>query len=208
MPKVIKKLAEEFRAVIPSLQAAKSPLIIVITQVDPDAIGSALGLQTMLTDAGIQTSIVYCGRFGHPQNRALINQLSLSSVLIPADKFTPPAGSRFALVDSSAINEARLPEAMKPLDPVIIIDHHRHAGNLERAGRFVLIDETVGSASTLVTELLFAMNAQGPESLPLPQFEAAAALALGIFPDTRSLTGASKRDRDAYGLLTEYIDQD
>jgi len=45
---------------------------------DPDAIGSAMGIQLILKDAGLDSVVCYSGEVSHPQNKTILNVLDIS----------------------------------------------------------------------------------------------------------------------------------
>ena len=95
---------EEFTRVVNSHEGDFN---IIVTQVDPDAVGSAIGTAALLETLGRKSRIHYCGTFGHPQNRAIANKYNLKSEMnaIPFDKSTHKEyfanAKNFILVDSS-----------------------------------------------------------------------------------------------------------
>ena len=183
-----------FREVVGTLSGS---LDVVIAQMDPDALGAAFGVSLVLRRiSDVTPRIVYSGSIGHPQNRAMVNLYGLREVLVRMEDMDDPPG-RCVLVDSSRARDNRLPEGVE-LDPVLVIDHHR-GSDPEREGTFVWVED-VGSASTLVTELIRACDLEfddGPEP---------ALLAMGIYTDTKALVRAGSRDRDAYGYVTASVE--
>jgi len=117
---------------------------ILITQVDPDAIGAALGLWEFMQNSSMVSSMVscpeiyYCGEVNHPQNRMIRNKMdqwgmTLSPVPHGQDLSTFMLDRQLALVDSSSINDGRLPVAWRgQIRPTVIIDHH--SGGQSEAG--------------------------------------------------------------------------
>lgn len=178
---------------------------ILATQLDPDALASALGLQHLILKVtGHKLPVVYSGAIGHPQNRALINACGLGALITKLSDFGNAVNEgRPLLVDSSTSRDVRLPVTMLPLIPRVVIDHHR--GDFEDGGgegdQYFWIDGTVGAASTLIIELAVALEVQLPDRLTVP-------LALGIYTDTKALTAASERDREAYGRVTNEANRD
>ncbi|MCG6551230.1 MAG: hypothetical protein L7F77_02790, partial [Candidatus Magnetominusculus sp. LBB02] len=136
---------------------ALSTLPIVITQIDPDAIGSAMLLRFIAMKSGKDAIIYYCGHFGHPQNRTMFTLFDLGSIIFPI-KEMPKEIKHCALVDSSQVNDARL--MGRTIAPIIIIDHHDTDSKIKEEydnNIFVMIDR-VGAAATLLSEILFAMR--------------------------------------------------
>jgi nanoRNase/pAp phosphatase (c-di-AMP/oligoRNAs hydrolase) len=163
---------------------------ILIAQLDPDALGAAFGMAEYLGRQGIEARymrVVYCGGMGHPQNRMLVNRFNL-----PLQRATELDDDVVVLVDSSSTTDSRIPFEFTPQ---IVIDHHR--GNVVPSeSNYVLVDETVGSASTLVVELLKGKCGKTTATL----------LAIGIYSDTKGLISAGPRDREAFKLIAKDLD--
>jgi nanoRNase/pAp phosphatase (c-di-AMP/oligoRNAs hydrolase) len=185
-----------------TIEALSNTLPIVITQVDPDAIGSAMLLRYIAMNLGREVTIYYCGHFGHPQNRTIFTLFDLGSIMFPI-KEMPKEVKACALVDSSQVNDSRL--MGRVIAPVIIIDHHEIDAKIREdydESGFILI-ERVGAAATLLTELVFAMG----YTLPKNSKEATLG-ALAIFTDTKMLINATERDVLAYSKLLENADKE
>ena len=189
---------ETFRSVVSKVAHAESGIVIVLTQVDPDAMGAAVALRDIipaLTDAHPPV-IVACGPVGHPQNRTILNKFSL--------EFKPPSkvsgDEKLILVDSSSTSDDRLPEHLNGLTPSVVIDHHK-GSNLPHEGdeHFYWIDQEAGATCTMLAELIKELEHVPSETLRL-------LLALGIYTDTGALVTASQRDRTAYGWITDQVD--
>jgi len=126
----LKRVAEE--------RSEYGPFAIFIAQIDPDAIGSAFGMQEVLTQLGHSSHIYYQGRVGHPQNEALCQKLGLMSRMRPimeteeAQSGEPP--KNIILVDSSRSKDSRLPFMV---DPVIVVDHHEKSDIKDRGDIFL-----------------------------------------------------------------------
>jgi nanoRNase/pAp phosphatase (c-di-AMP/oligoRNAs hydrolase) len=178
----------------------KAQTLILITQVDPDALGSAVALAYIIrhTNPGTKVGIAYCGAIGHPQNRAIVNRYNLKSVLTPISDIKTFEGMSLILTDSSSIDESRIPAEYRPLNPSIVIDHHRGGITTETEEQFVWVEE-VGAASTLVIELGQAL------SMDFSEDETNLLLSLGIYTDTKALIGASPRDVEAYSSMMEKV---
>jgi len=177
-------------------------VLIVITQIDPDAIGAAMGLKLLLNFVfGKRSSICYCGSIGHPQNRLIFAKYDLGREIIPIEKTQELFSSAdIAFVDSSNLKDPRIPKGVS-FDPVIVIDHHQNDGALKNSeGRFVWI-ESVGAACTLVTEL-FRQSTTGMKLLQ-EHPQVATLLAMGIYSDTKALCAAGIRDGRAYSTIVE-----
>jgi nanoRNase/pAp phosphatase (c-di-AMP/oligoRNAs hydrolase) len=191
----LKRVAEE--------RAAHGPFCIFIAQIDPDAIGSAFGMQEVFNLLGHSSHIYYQGRVGHPQNEALCQKLGLMSRMRPlfepgADVVGEPP-ENIVLVDSSKRKDSRLPFV---IDPVITVDHHEKSDIKDNDDIFLWLDESSGSASTMVAELLSEMT---PESWEFKS-DLALMLALGIYTDCKSNTRSGERDDQAFAWVKRYTD--
>jgi nanoRNase/pAp phosphatase (c-di-AMP/oligoRNAs hydrolase) len=191
----LKRVAEE--------RSAFGPFCIFIAQIDPDAIGSAFGMQEVFNLLGHSSHIYYQGRVGHPQNEALCQKLGLMSRMRPI--FEPGVESNgecpenVVLVDSSKRKDSRLPFL---IDPVIVVDHHEKSDIKDSNDIFLWLDESSGSASTMVAELLSEMTPEGWEF----KSDLALMLALGIYTDCKSNTRSGERDDQAFAWVKRYTD--
>lgn len=173
---------------------------IIITQVDPDAIGAAFALEYILRNLGKDSKIFYCGAIGHPQNRSIVNKYNLSRRMKPIQKMELSENIPTALVDSSSIDDARLGSFRGKIHPVIIVDHHRGNGHTESEKTFFDIEDA-GATCTLLIEIMSELGMKFTDENRI----IALLLALGIYTDTKALVSAGSRDRDAYGKVTKFI---
>ncbi|SRR6056297_844769 len=190
------------------LEGVTGQLSIIIAQLDPDALASAMGLEYIveqLTDLEVQ--IYYFGNIGHPQNRCLINKYDLKRKIKPIEESDINNDSKIALVDSCDIRDGRLLDEKSDIPlPFIIIDHHRGEPNVsENEDNFVWIED-IGSASTMIVELLKVLDPNINDYLSSESgIMLATMLTLGIYTDTNKLISSSQRDRKAYGFVTEFV---
>src|SRR3989344_733648 len=188
--------------VLQSFVASPQGIDIFVAQVDPDAIGSALG--TMLLIEAIFTrspKIFYAGHIAHPQNKWVFNKYGLRKMFAPVAEYKNGEGKIHAIVDSSLAQDSRIKLA---LSPKIVIDHHKGSELVEDENSFFWIEEVgIGAASTLVTELLREKDYKfSPDNAYI-----APLLALGIYNDTKSMMSASKRDRAAFDYLSQQFQE-
>ena len=186
---------------------------VIITQFDPDAFASSLGLDLVLRELirrvneekiNSPIKIYYCGRIGMAQNRAILNTYDLGRIIKPVSEIKPDTLSATldtTLLDSSKVRDDRLPNNIK-IKPRIIVDHHEDSDITEQEDVFVWI-EKVGATSTLIAELLKELDFKFSEE----NKHVAALLALGIYTDTKALAGASQRDRNAFGYVTNFVSE-
>jgi len=176
---------------------------IIIAQVDPDAIGSAVAMARLIhriKGNGFKAKIFYAGSISHPQNRALVNRFNLASAMKHVKNFTAADNRNVVLVDSSAIADNRL-SGIDKIKPLIVIDHHRGGDVVEEDNSFVWVED-VGSASTMMFEAMQALE------VPIVEGESmtvALLLAVGIYTDTGSLMDCSARDRTAYNEIAGLV---
>lgn len=191
--------AARFRKVVRKITG---DIVIFITQVDPDAVGSAVGVAQTIRHvlAGARwngsITITYCGSVGHPQNLALFNEFALFERFVKAEDLEIGDNTTVVLVDSSLVQDSRMPASLRGLSPRLVIDHHRGT-DLPKAGEhdFFWIDDEVGAASTLVAELARTTRTELTDATKVM-------LALGIVTDTKTLTYCDDRDREMYAWLT------
>jgi nanoRNase/pAp phosphatase (c-di-AMP/oligoRNAs hydrolase) len=170
------------------------PFAIIVAQIDPDAIGSAFGMQEVLNLLGASSNIYYMGRVGHPQNEALCNKFGLMGRMRPMPGEKP---DNIVLVDSSRGKDSRVPYLMSP---VIVVDHHGRTDLEEGENTFIWVDETAGSSCTMVAEILSDVVPEKWEFKP----DLALMLSLGIYTDCKSNTRAGDRDNQAFAWVKRY----
>jgi len=180
-----------------AVMARQVRLAIPIAQVDPDGIGSAMGLAAIARHLGVESDVSYAGSFGHPQTRMLWETFGLGSRIARFSGIAP--GSSVALVDSSQTKDARF--GGEELFPAIIIDHHGVERREITGDRFHYV-APCGAASSIVALLGILL------SVPFDA-ETCTLLALGIQTDTFGLTGISTgpMDRAMFASLMETGDQ-
>lgn len=175
---------------------------IVVTQVDPDAIGTAIAMQTLLKKVfGRPSVILYCGDFGHPQNSILFTKYNLARFLTRITDDPDSEKGLMILVDSCSSTDMRLPKG-KVYRPRIVIDHHRSDGTVKDRDGLVWVED-VGAAATLLIELC-----QELDPSVLQDQLVALLLALAIHTDTKAMTFTGERDRRAYGVVCQHFSQD
>ncbi len=186
MSELTPKRIEKFQQVI---SGAQNGFAIIITQVDPDAIGSALALAYLIKHirSSNGVAIYYCGSISHPLNRTAVIRYNLGEILQPIRNWKPD-NRQVALVDSSKMADARLGIDLKT-PPILVIDHHRGTDVMETDQSFVWVED-VGSASTMMVELCFALKVDFQTLEPAIPIM----LALGILTDTDNLIRGGERD--------------
>ncbi|MCC7004635.1 DHH family phosphoesterase [Candidatus Nomurabacteria bacterium] len=188
------------------LKSLKGQVSILITQVDPDALASAMALRHLCRQVnqelvGSKLKIFYCGSVSHPQNRAVVYKFELGSKMLPISAATQSDLENILLVDSSSMNDGRIPDGMKVPVPKVVVDHHRGGNVPEGEGRFVWVED-IGACSTMFIELLqahsFDFSHDSAHAL-------STMLAIGVHTDTGGLINCGKRDRTAFTLASENI---
>ena len=189
--KTASKTDTKVEFLLPLLDNAKSVLIAMQDNPDPDAIAAAVALKKIAnTQADSLCTIGYAGIIGRAENRALVKYLAINFRLINEIDF-----KRFdliCLVDTQpGTGNNSLPAN---IIPDIVIDHHP-IHKLTRKCRFTDIRRNYGSTSTILCEYLKNLNTPIDTQL-------ATALLYGIRSDTQDLgREAIKADIDAIGFL-------
>jgi len=191
------------------------PLVIIVTQMDPDAMGSALGLKNHIKNLRPEATIYYCGYISHKQNQTIMNLLDLGHIFLPIAEMPQTSefldSHLFAFVDSSSVDDSRLGQLRGKIIPRIVIDHH-HGDFRPKDGDFNWVEHHVGAASTLLTELWqYEVHGTGKEASPVnPKLspDVAKLLCLGIYSDTHNLIAATDRDLAAWIWLRGFINED
>jgi nanoRNase/pAp phosphatase (c-di-AMP/oligoRNAs hydrolase) len=173
-------------------------LILPHNDPDPDAIGAAVALQSLLsTKLGIRCRIAYKGIIGRAENKALVRYLQNPLFQLTDEDLDTPGD--IALIDTQpgAGNNA-LPANRSA---TLVIDHHPRQEETASA-LFADVRSRIGATSSILTEY---MQAAALEPNPM----VATALFYGIKTDTQGLIrGASATDIAAYSYLQPLIDVD
>ncbi len=178
-------------------------LNIPITRLDPDALGAAFGLSFIFNSRNKKTRIVCCGKIGNRQNRLIVEEFGLKQKMTQihidefSERFADDKSNQLALVDCLSKRDCSL--LGKDKHPIVIIDHHKSESELEQGDNEFYWVEIIGSASTLITELIRELELEFSED----EKYIAKLLALGIYTDTKSLIGGCSRDRKAYEFLSK-----
>jgi nanoRNase/pAp phosphatase (c-di-AMP/oligoRNAs hydrolase) len=176
---------------------ARRLLILTHANPDPDALASALGLQTLLRRRLERSAvIVFSGIIGRPENRAMVEQLEIGA--IPIEQAEAGPDSAFILVDTQpGRRNNALPAGTRP---IAVIDHHPDWGGLQGVA-FVDLREDYGATSTIVTEYLRELDLR-------PSSRLATALFYGIASETRHLARETETaDIACSQYLYRYVDK-
>lgn len=99
---------------------------------DPDAIGSIMGLQWLLTKKyNVESDSFYSGKISHPQNKAVVNLLDPG--LKPVSECNKDNYDCFMLVDTIPSHAG----TMEGVKFDLVIDHHKEAPNGGFNGLFI-----------------------------------------------------------------------
>jgi len=164
------------------LDGAKSMLIVVQNNPDPDAIAAAAGLREIANELhGIACSVAHSGTVGRAENLALLRYLGLNTRNL--DELELDRFDRLGMVDAQpgAGNVNFDPEFR--LD--VVIDHHPIRRET-RSARFTDVRSRYGAASTILYEYLKEAGLEIPTRI-------ATALVYGIRSDTQDLGRESHR---------------
>lgn len=173
------------------LDGAKTMLIVVQNNPDPDAIAAAAALREIANEIhGIACSVAHTGAVGRAENIALLDYLRLNTRDIDCldlDRF-----DRLGMVDAQpGAGNVKFDPSVR-LD--VVIDHHPIRRET-RSARFTDIRSRYGATCTMLYEYLNAAQIDIPTRL-------ATAMIYGIKSDTQDLGREStKADVEAYLAL-------
>ena len=186
-----RKTRKKVGSLVAMLKDAKSLLIVMQDNPDPDSIASALGLRKIAnSQTEAQCTIASGGTVGRAENRALARYVGLN--LRPLTDLDPAKFDLNCMVDT----QPGTGNNSFPADvlPDIVIDHHP-ARKASRKCKFTDIRRNYGSTSTILCEYLERLGVAIETPL-------ATALLYGIRSDTQDLgREATKADIDAIYYL-------
>lgn len=185
------------------LQKGDKVAIFLQDNPDPDAIGSAQGLNWFIkkVNPSLSMTTYYGGEVSHPQNRTLVNLLN-----IQMKRVSPKADySEYALkifVDVASAGQKNLQSAT--VVPDIIIDHHEDNPD----GDFILKDiRVIGATATIICDYIrqagYELNPEIEEDVNV-----ATALLFAIENDTGNLVSENTRklDTECFLYLLDRVD--
>ncbi len=183
---------ERLAKLLAVLEGARTVLIVMQNNPDPDAIAAAAGLRQIANGlAGTTCSLAHGGTIGRAENEALVRYLGLNTR--PLASLDLERFDRIAMVDAQpGAGNVSLDAAVR-LD--IVIDHHPIRRETRRA-RFTDIRRRYGATSSILFEYLRA----GDIEIDAPL---ATALVYGIRSDTQDLGRESTR-ADIEAFLSLY----
>jgi nanoRNase/pAp phosphatase (c-di-AMP/oligoRNAs hydrolase) len=134
--------SEEFNKFESIIKRDQNEISVVLAQLDPDAIGSAMLFKKIADHFGRTIQIYFAGPIDHPQNLCIFNQFELDKTFKRIKSL--PENTDVALLDSCMVNDARI--GMK-IRPKFIIDHHMGIPPQESEWAFI---ESFGSCCTIL----------------------------------------------------------
>ncbi len=172
---------------------------------DPDAIGSAVGLQWLLKQRGIVSDIWYSGVISHPQNRTMVNLLNVKLSNALEDDYNADAYMTKFCIDCTPKN-INFPKGIDE-DIDVIIDHHPKNLKSEEGYQFVDMRST-GSCGSIIYDWIKHFNLVGKLGEDEEGMDVATSLVLAVFNDTDSLTSEDIQalDFEAYQNLHKCCD--
>jgi nanoRNase/pAp phosphatase (c-di-AMP/oligoRNAs hydrolase) len=136
---------------------------------DPDSIASAVALQAIAEEYGIEADIIYAGDIGHQENRAFVNLLGIE-LLARTEAAPLEEYDSIALVDHMKSGSLEL-----GVEVDVFIDHFEPDSEVD--ADFVDVRPNVSSTSTILTKYIQEFDLS-------PSEEVATALLYGIRAET------------------------
>lgn len=159
---------------------------------DPDSISAGMALSAYTEPFGIDSDLIFSGRIGHQQNRALVN--TLNAEMLRAEDIDFEDYGAYAMVDVSTHGNCSLPE---DIEPTIIVDHHSATSSRAEADFSDIVN--VGATATILANYLKYAEREIKEDL-------ATALTFAILTDTMNFTrGATHLDFSTLEFLLPLI---
>lgn len=153
---------------------------------DPDAIGSMMGLEWLLTKLDIESSLFFSGKISHPQNSAMVTLLDPN--LRPLSEYKPEDFDLHCLVDTVP-SHAGVGDLDISFD--LVIDHHKEMLNGNFKGLFINLK--AGSACATIFDMIstsgFAFEDDNDYDARV-----ATALMVGIATDTDTMMSEDTTD--------------
>jgi len=187
----LERTKDKLRRLEKLVKGAKSAMIVLQDDPDPDGLAAAAALSLVLQSfSGARSEVAFAGRISRPENRTLADALEMPRSHIKDVDLS--SADLIALLDTQpgTGNNSLPPEHRAD----IVVDHHpfRHKG---RRAPFSDIRSNYGATSTILYEYLAELNIA-------PSPVVAAALIYGIRTDTQVLTrDTSPADVAAYLAL-------
>lgn len=162
---------------------------------DPDAIASAYGLQFLLEQKNIKSTICYKGRVDHGSSYSMVEKLGINIVEYEELKYMD-TNSEIILVDAQKGNANIID---MPGEEVMCIDHHPTYEKVDYV--FSDIRPEVGACSSIIAQYFFNNNI-------VMSSKVATALLYGIKVDTANMTrGVSDLDLEMFYKIFNMADR-
>lgn len=162
---------------------------------DPDAIGSAFGMQQFLKKHGVETTLCYDGKISTISAKRMIDEFEIEA--FQADDLTDMTEEDYIVTIDGQKYNANFTDLIG--DEVACIDHHPTFVECEYKYSDIRI---VGACSSIVADYYYQSNTPIDEDV-------ASALMYGLRMDTASLTrGVTDLDIDMFSYLYKYTDND
>jgi nanoRNase/pAp phosphatase (c-di-AMP/oligoRNAs hydrolase) len=184
--------SDEFVSV---LEDSETVAVVCHNNPDPDCIASAVALQEVLSDMGVEnTDILYSGDVSHQENRAFVNLLEVEmSEFGDADLSSYDA---VGFVDHAVKGSNNDVPEEAHID--FVIDHHPPDNGVD--ADFVDVREEYGATTTILVEYLRELNIS-------PDTDVATALMFAIRTETLEyLRGVTDKEYKASEFLHRYAD--
>lgn len=159
---------------------------------DPDALGSAYGLASLLSYYNVNSTLCYDGKIDKLSTRKILEEFDLE--IYSKDQLKEMTeDSPIILVDSQK-NSGNVTDLIG--DEVACIDHHPTVVEIEYEYKEVTI---VGACCTLIADYFAKYNIT-------PDSKTATALLYGLKMDTNNFTrGVTAKDIEIYAYLNQYV---
>ena len=185
------------RRLLDLARTRKAPLVHLQHNPDPDAIGSAVGIQYLLRRVfHRETVLAYTGHVKRAENRAMLRWLQIQ--IVPWYKIDYADHDLVIVVDTHpGSGTCRLPAG---ITPDVVIDHHPADAEFEGV-KISMFDPSYGSTCSMVGALLLE------NGVPLDG-RVATALTYGIRTDTMDLQrGSGPRDEAVFEKVYALADK-
>lgn len=161
---------------------------------DPDAIGSAFGLQCLLAEFNQPSTLCYAGRIDKLSTSKMIKTLNIQ--IYPYEQLDMQPDDPIICVDSQK-NSGNITDFIG--DEIACIDHHPTFVPVDYAYKDVRI---VGACATLITGYYASLK-------KVPSSDAATALLYALKMDTLQFSrGVTQQDIEAFGFLHPLCDKE
>ncbi len=191
--------AEITSGLVNTLSKHKNILIVIQGSPDPDVLASSFALKVIAELSGIKSTIVALKKPSLPQNSAIIEKTNIPIVFIRNfDDITSFDG--YAVLDFQTTSVQGL---TGKIPCIIHIDHHEPTKEDAKV-EFRIINENVGSVSTIMSLVLKNIQSEIDEDLLT---RIATALLYGMETDTDNFLHSGPLEEEAKEFLGQYVDR-